>query len=116
MKHNLLSKDMSRYIWHILSLKPYVMMSWGIDPDSVDEGENYLEFHVQGFLHTGNVRITYIEGADLFQVCLYDDSGNLKDQTDDIYLDNLVDVIDMKVENDLSGDYEEKVINHLIAC
>ncbi len=43
-------------------------MSWGVDTDSFVCSEDSLEFHVQLFLHTGDVRITYIEGVDLFQV------------------------------------------------
>ena len=114
---NKLTTDMSRYIWHILSLDPYIPMSWGIDLESLESDNTSLEFHVQGFVHTGNVRITYIEGADLFQVTLYGEDGELKETINDVYLDNLVSVIDEKVEKQADAtteDYTAKVMNFLI--
>lgn len=114
---NKLTTDMSRYIWHILSLDPYIPMSWGIDLEGLESDDTSLEFHVQGFIHTGNVRITYIEGADVFQVTLYGEDGELKDTINDVYLDNLVSVIDEKVEKQpqtTTDDYTAKVMNFLI--
>lgn len=114
---NKLTTDMSRYIWHILSLDPYIPMSWGIDLESMESDDTSLEFHVQGFIHTGNVRITYIEGADVFQVTIYGEDGELKETINDVYLDNLVSVIDEKVEKQpqtTTDDYTAKVMNFLI--
>lgn len=114
---NKLTTDMSRYIWHILSLDPYIPMSWGIDLESLESDNTSLEFHVQGFVHTGNVRITYIEGADVFQVTLYGEDGELKETINDVYLDNLVSVIDEKVEKHpqtTTDEYTAKVMNFLI--
>lgn len=114
---NKLTTDMSRYIWHILSLDPYIPMSWGIDLEGLESDDTSLEFHVQGFVHTGNVRITYIEGADVFQVTLYGEDGELKETINDVYLDNLVSVIDEKVEKHsqtTTDEYTAKVINFLI--
>ena len=114
---NKLTTDMSRYIWHILTLDPYIPMSWGIDLESLESDNTSLEFHVQGFVHTGNVRITYIEGADVFQVTLYGEDGELKETINDVYLDNLVSVIDEKVEKHPQTTTDEctaKVMNFLI--
>lgn len=114
---NKLTTDMSRYIWHILSLDPYIPMSWGIDLENLESDDTSLEFHVQGFVHTGNVRITYIEGADVFQVTLYGEDGELKETINDVYLDNLVSVIDEKVEKHpqtTTDEYTAKVMNFLI--
>lgn len=114
---NKLTTDMSRYIWHILSLDPYIPMSWGIDLESLESDNTSLEFHVQGFVHTGNVRITYIEGADVFQVTLYGEDGELKETINDVYNDNLVSVIDEKVEKHpqtTTDEYTAKVMNFLI--
>lgn len=114
---NKLTTDMSRYIWHILSLDPYIPMSWGIDLEGLESDDTSLEFHVQGFIHTGNVRITYIEGADVFQVTLYGEDGELKETINDVYLDNLVSVIDEKVEKQpqtTTDEYTAKVMNFLI--
>ena len=68
MGNKKLSTDMARYIWSIIAKEPLLPMSWGVDLETVVCSEDALEFHVQGFLHTGNVRIVYIEGADIFQV------------------------------------------------
>ena len=114
---NKLTTDMSRYIWHILTLDPYIPMSWGIDLESLESDNTSLEFHVQGFIHTGNVRITYIEGADVFQVTLYGEDGELKETINDVYNDNLVSVIDEKVEKHpqtTTDEYTAKVMNFLI--
>ena len=114
---NKLTTDMSRYIWHILTLDPYIPMSWGIDLEGLESDDTSLEFHVQGFIHTGNVRITYIEGADVFQVTLYGEDGELKETINDVYNDNLVSVIDEKVEKQADAttdDYTAKVMNFLI--
>ena len=100
MGNKKLSTDMARYIWSIIAKEPLLPMSWGVDLETVVCSEDALEFHVQGFLHTGNVRIVYIEGADIFQVLLYDEEGNLLKQIDDVYLDNLAETIDLNVEND----------------
>ena len=78
MGNKKLSTDMARYIWSIIVKEPLLPMSWGVDLETVVCSEDALEFHVQGFLHTGNVRIVYIEGADVFQVLLYDEEGNLE--------------------------------------
>ena len=114
---NKLTTDMSRYIWHILTLDPYIPMSWGIDLEGLESDNKSLEFHVQGFIHTGNVRITYIEGADVFQVTLYGEDGELKETINDVYNDNLVSVIDEKVEKQsqtTTDEYTAKVMNFLI--
>ena len=70
-----LTTEMARYIWSIIAHNPSLPMSWGVDLESLGCTDNAIEFHVQGFIHTGNVRIVYIEGADLFQVSLYDEEG-----------------------------------------
>ena len=78
------------------------------------EDDDALEFNVQGFIHTGNVRIVYIEGADLFQVSLYDEYGNETKRIDDVYLDNLAEVIDLNVENNKVDDYNAKAMDFLM--
>lgn len=105
---------MARYIWSIIANDPSLPMSWGVDLESLECTDDALEFHVQGFLHTGNVRIVYIEGADVFQVSLYDDEGNETKRIDDVYLDNLAEVIDLNVENNKVDDYNAKVMDYLM--
>ena len=108
-----LTTEMARYIWSIIAQDPTLPMSWGVDIESLECTDDALEFHVQGFIHTGNVRIVYIKGADLFQVSLYDEEGNEPKRIDDVYLDNLAEVIDLNVENNQVDDYNAKVMNYL---
>ena len=107
-----ITTEMARYIWSIIAVNPALLMSWGVDTDSFVSSEDSLEFHVQGFLHTGDVRITYIEGVDLFQVSLYNEEGNEVKRIDDVYLDNLAEVIDQNVE--MADDYNTKVMNYIL--
>lgn len=104
---------MGRYIWSIIAHNPSLPMSWGVDLESLECTDEALEFHVQGFIHTGNVRIVYIEGADVFQVSLYDEDGNETKRIDDVYLDNQAEVIDLNVENNKVDDYNAKVMDFL---
>ena len=105
---------MGRYIWNIIAHNPSLPMSWGVDLESLECTDNALEFHVQGFIHTGNVRIVYIEVADVFQVSLYDEDGNETKRIDDVFLDNLAEVIDLNVENNKVDDYNAKVMDFLM--
>lgn len=107
-----ITTEMARYIWRIIAANPALPMSWGVDTDSFVCSEDSLEFHVQGFLHTGDVRITYIEGVDLFQVSLYNEEGDEVKRIDDVYLDNLAEVIDQNVE--MADDYNTKVMNYIL--
>lgn len=109
-----LATEMGRYIWSIIANDPSLPMSWGVDLESLECTDDALEFHVQGFLHTGNVRIVYIEGADVFQVSLYDEDGNETKRIDDVFLDNLAEVIDLNVENNKVDDYNAKVMDFLM--
>ena len=109
-----LTTEMARYIWSVIANDPSLPMSWGVDLESLECTDNALEFHVQGFLHTGNVRIVYIEGADVFQVSLYDEDGNETKRIDDVFLDNLAEVIDLNVENNKVDDYNAKVMDFLM--
>ena len=103
--------EMAAYIWKILTVNPSIPMSWGVDPNSLISSEDALEFHVQGFLFTGNVRVVYIEGADIFEVYLYNDDGSLHERIQDVYLNSLATVIDEKVEK--TADYGTKVMDYL---
>lgn len=105
---------MGRYIWSIIAHNSSLPMSWGVDLESLECTDEALEFHVQGFIHTGNVRIVYIEGADLFQVSMYDEDGNETKRIDDVYLDNLAEVIDLNVENNKVDDYNAKIMDFLM--
>ena len=98
---------LAKYIWTILTSYPIILMSWGIDPKTVKTIELGLEFHVQGFKHTGLVRVTLNEAEDLFCVTLIDDNGTTVDTIQSVFCDNLVAVIDDAVEK--CENYQERI-------
>ena len=96
---------MAKYILRILRSRIFIVMSWGFhSPVAIENG---LRFNVNGFIHTGMVDVIYNSGSDLFGIRLLNVDGSIKDQTSDVYLDNLVDVIDGMVEQ--CPDYSERV-------
>ena len=67
--------EMARYIWSILKTQLTIIMSWGIDLDSIRVVNLGIQFHVQGFKHTGYVKVVLNEGKDLFEVSLLSGNG-----------------------------------------
>ena len=70
------------YILELMRYYPSVILSWGIDNSSyrfatVANGNYGLQFHVQGFKHTGTVQILYDEGSDMFLYHLLTDTGEI---------------------------------------
>jgi hypothetical protein len=94
---------MASYILELMRYFPATIMSWGIDNSSyrlaTDANGNYgLQFHVQGFKHTGTVQILYDEGSDTFLYHLLSETGETVKTRTDIYLDELIPAIDDAVE------------------
>lgn len=100
-------EGMAKYIWTILKSQPDVVMSWGLDMETIIPVHNGLWFHVKGFKFEGTVKVALDEGTDLFEIHLIDDSGREQNVTDSVYLDTLVSTIDELVEH--TEDYEKKV-------
>ena len=98
---------LAKYIWAILTSQPIILMSWGIDLKTVKTIELGLEFHVQGFKHTGLVRVTLNEGLDLFEVSLIDENDKIVNTIESVFCDNLVAVIDDAVEK--CENYQERI-------
>lgn len=99
--------ELAKYIWSILKTQITIFMSWGIEPKSMKVIEGGLEFHCQGFKHTGKVQIVLDEGKDLFEVHLISEDGKKVKTIEDVFLDNLVSVIDENVEK--TEDYEKRI-------
>ena len=97
----------AEYIWKILKTQQTIVWSWGVDPDSVKTIKNGTQFHVQGFLMTGTVKITYDEGMDLFDLEFLPDDDKPRKAILGLYLDQLVSVIDENVEH--CENYEQRV-------
>lgn len=93
--------EMAKYILQILRTQIFVVMSWGFHcPVAIDNG---LRFSVNGFKYSGIVEVVYNDGKDLFEVRLC----GTGDIVEDVYLDNLVEVIDNRVEK--VDNYAERV-------
>ena len=99
--------ELAKYIWSILKCNLPVLMSWGVEIETVKVIKYGLEFRVNGFKHTGKVQIVLNEGADLFEVCLIAEDGEIRDKREGIYFDMLVSVVDELVEK--TNDYEKRV-------
>lgn len=99
--------EIGKYILSILKTRIDIVSSWGLDPETLKPIKYGIEFHVQGFKHTGMVQVTLNEGEDLFVVCLISESGETKERHESIFLDNLISVIDDAVEN--VENYEKRV-------
>ena len=102
--------EMARYIWSILKTQLTIIMSWGIDPGSIKVVDLGIQFHVQGFKHTGYVKVALNEGRDLFEISLLSDDGECVKFLDEVYLDMLVDTIDLAIEK--TEDYEERLTEY----
>ena len=102
-------RDMARYILNILRTQPNVMMSWGFHSAMIIK--NGLRFFVHGFQHKGWCSVVYDEGKDTFTFCTYGIRGNIKYQVEDVYFDNLVEIIDSAVETGRMSNeqYKERV-------
>lgn len=98
---------MAKYITAILKSQPDVMMSWGIDPKTVKTITDGLQFQVSGFKVKGTVKITYDQGSDLFRIDIIPDNDTLQITHDEVFLDQLVSLIDEEVEK--TDDYQKRI-------
>ena len=92
---------MAEYILQILKLQLMVVFSWGFHCPTRLPDNKGVAFRVNGFKYQGRVAVEYDEGKDLFEVIVGDE------RITDVYLENLVDVIDHAVER--TADYEQRV-------
>ena len=94
---------MAEYILQILRSQLMVVFSWGFhNPKRLPEDKG-LSFQVEGFKYQGKVIVMYNAGTDLFEVIL----AKTGEKVEDVYLDNLIDVIDNLVEK--TSNYEQRV-------
>ena len=92
---------MAEYILQILKTQLMVVFSWGFHCPTRLPDNKGLAFRVNGFKYQGWVAVEYDEGKDLFDVIVGDK------RITDVYLENLVDVIDHAVER--TDNYEHRV-------
>ena len=89
-----------------------VTWSWG--PKSfqatVYEKMPALRFVVSDFVHKGDVVGALNRAADLYEVYCLDETDKVVSSQDEVFFDELVDVIDRLVEKNVSDvDYEHKI-------
>ena len=107
------SKEMALYILGILRTNPFVVMSWGLNPASIEVVDLGVKFHVQGFKHKGFVQVVLNEGEDLFEVTLISEKGEIVNTIEHIFVDNLISIIDDAVEK--CENYEERICQEYFA-
>lgn len=93
---------MAEYIMTILRSQLMMVFSWGFNSPKRLPDDKGLRFNVEGFKYRGVVEVSYNIGSDLFEVHLSDGT-----KVEDVYLDNLVEVIDSLVEK--TPNYEQRV-------
>ena len=101
------SKEIAGYILSIFRTNPFVVMSWGINPASIEVVKLDVKFHVQGFIHTGYVQVVLNEGEDLFEVTLISEEGETLKTIEHIFVDNLISILDNEIEK--CENYEERI-------
>ena len=104
--------QMAGYILEVFMYYPAVVMSWGIDLDTIkpitDSSDRYgVEFSVNGFKHQGKVQILYDDGSDTFIYHLLDGSDKITATRECVFVDNLVPSIDEDVEK--VENYKERI-------
>ena len=89
-----------------------VFLSWGCYDFVAIEYNSMpaVKFKTSGFLHKGNVIVTYNEAQKLYNVYILKRNHDVKQAVEDISEDQLQKVIDCLVEtkNDKSSDYRAK--------
>ena len=93
---------MAEYILQILRSQLMVVFSWGFHRPTALPDNRGLAFQVEGFKYKGVVKVIYNVGADLFEIHL--DAGSIEE---DVYADQLVDIIDSMVER--TDNYSQSV-------
>ena len=101
------SREIAGYILSIFRTNPFVVMSWGINPASIEVVDLGVKFHVQGFKHKGFVQVVLNEGEDLFEVTLISEEGETLNTIEHIFVDNLIWIIDDAVEK--TEDYGKRI-------
>lgn len=98
---------MAEYIFSIFRTQLMVVFSWGFHRPTALPDDGGLAFKVDGFKHRGWVFVKYNEGKDLFDIELRGNDMTIISVIEDVYFDQLVNVIDYAVER--TDDYEKQV-------
>jgi hypothetical protein len=74
-----------------------IRMSWGFRNAGIIVTDKAYRFTVSGHHHKGHVYIV-LNGADLFDIYYTSNRGNIKKISKDIYIDDLINVLDKDIE------------------
>lgn len=80
----------------LLNNSHQIVSSWGAR-SFVGFENTALRFTVNGHHHQGRVWI-FLHANDTFEIYLTTDKDEIKEQINDIYIDELIDVLDKKIE------------------
>jgi hypothetical protein len=79
-----------------LRLHPNIVGSWGFNNVKIHEN-TCLSFHVNGHHHAGKVWI-FLSANDTFEIYLTDKTDTIKDFFNEVYIEELIDRLDKKIE------------------
>ena len=111
LKTPLITKNMeiAKYILSIFKSSIAIVLSWGFhNPVAInecEEGEGGIIFNVDGFKFSGQVKVM-LNWTDTFDIYLIK-RGDVVETIKDVYLDQLINVIDNRVE--YTPDYAKQV-------
>lgn len=109
--------EVANGINEVLNLSAAVTMSWGITDRraTVYAGMPAMLFKVNGFVHKGDVVVALNEGQDLYECYLLEDDCRVKRCFREVYVEDLVGIIDRAVEtgNATEEEYRAKVTQWL---
>lgn len=101
----------AKQILDILLYQSDMIMSWGVDPESIKsimvDNSPGLQFHVLGYKHSGYVQILLEDSASTFEIKLLTDDDEVLSTTHLVTPEKLVSVADELVEK--TEDYENRV-------
>ena len=101
------------YIWRVIRASGCICWSWGVYAlqPTIHRNMPALAFSVNGFKHKGRVYIALNQGLDLLEIFLINSEGKEVKHIEEIFIDDLVSVLDKYIEtdNDKSENYKEKV-------
>jgi hypothetical protein len=97
-------------------LKHYtpVIWSWGFKSATNYANKTFM-FGVSGFVHKGLVAIYYNAGLDMYQIDLLNSKYKVVKTIEEVYVEDLVDILDFNIEKNTSHEEYCKKVNKSMA-
>lgn len=107
--------EIAQTIQHqLMTLGRVKVWSWGSRSWTAikdEENRDGLEFRVSGFKHKGKVRIV-LDWSDTYVISFFNSRNTLKGKVDEVYFDEMVDLIDTFVEYPGSDEEYKQLIEN----